>query len=447
MPDIRVVPIEETTILGSPLFDKGIEVLMKEKSQELKRLTNRLSLIDAHEALFILKNCFSLPRLMYILRSAPLWRFPELLSDFDGILRSAVQNVTNTYIDEQSWIQTTLPVSSGGLGIRSSSQVALPAFLASTHASLSLVNNILNLDGSSPAAIPHMNAAWDSWNAITGKPILTGDAAVSQKAWDQPIIKLAYTQILQGSNDVESRARLLAVASRESGAWLHAIPIPSLGTKLSNDCVRIAVGLRLGTDICTPHKCICNAEIDSKGRHGLSCNKCLGRYPRHQEINTIIQRSLTSAGVSSILEPPGCARNDGRRPDGMTLFPWEGGRSLVWDATCVDTLAKSNLHRSALRAGAAADHAEILKSQKYTDLGDRYNFKPLGFETVGGWGPKTVAFMHNLGRKIKTKTSEPRSTSYLFQRLSIAIQRGNCASVLGAAPTSKPLDEIFFILT
>ena len=49
----------------------------------------------------------------------------------------------------------------------------------------------------------------------------------------------------EGSDDV-SRARLLAAATKESGAWLHALPVASLGLRMDDDSLRIAVGLRLG---------------------------------------------------------------------------------------------------------------------------------------------------------------------------------------------------------
>ena len=39
------------------------------------------------------------------------------------------------------------------------------------------------------------------------------------------------------------------------------------------------------------------------------------------------------------------------------------------------------------------------------------------------------------------------STSYLTQRISLAIQRGNAASILGAIPQTRGLEEIFYILT
>ncbi|CAF4857766.1 unnamed protein product [Pieris macdunnoughi] len=47
------------------------------------------------------------------------------------------------------------------------------------------------------------------------------------------------------------------------------------------------------------------------------------------------------AMVLSILEPTGIARADDKRPDG-SFIPWRMGRTLVWDNTCVETLATSH---------------------------------------------------------------------------------------------------------
>jgi hypothetical protein len=44
---------------------------------------------------------------------------------------------------------------------------------------------------------------------------------------------------------------------------------------------------------------------------------------------------LTSIHVNSTLEPNGLSRDDGKRPDGMTLVPWNKGQPLVWDVTVV----------------------------------------------------------------------------------------------------------------
>ena len=50
--------------------------------------------------------------------------------------------------------------------------------------------------------------------------------------------------------DPRDRARLLASAAKESGAWLNVLPISSLGLRMDDDTVRVAVGLRLGAPLC-----------------------------------------------------------------------------------------------------------------------------------------------------------------------------------------------------
>jgi hypothetical protein len=122
--------------------------------------------------------------------------------------------------------------------------------------------------------------------------------------------------------------------------WKFA-PSPNIGTLLDNTFFQVCIGLRLGCNLCTPHICKCNAKVDEIGNHGLSCSKSSGRFSRHTEINSIINRSLTSIQVNSTLEPNGLSRDDGKRPDRMTLVPWIKGQPLVWDVTIVDTLADS----------------------------------------------------------------------------------------------------------
>ena len=93
--------------------------------------------------------------------------------------------------------------------------------------------------------------------------------------------------------------------------------------------------------------------------------------------------------------------------------------------------------------GAAASKAEEAKRIKYRDLSQDYHFIPLGFETMGHWGSSAVEFIRELGAKLAVVTGEPRSTAFLKQRLSIAIQRGNAAAVRGTVPEGQTMSEIF----
>jgi hypothetical protein len=161
-----------------------------------------------------------------------------------------------------------------------------------------------------------------------------------QKNWDNINIKriIANDLIFNSPRDL---ARFKALQCRESGSWLYAIPSPNIGTLLDNTSFQVCIGLRLGCNLCTPHICKCNAKVDEIGIHGLSCSKSSGRFSRHTEINSIINRSLTCIHVNSTIEPNGLSRDDGKRPDGMTLVPWIKGQPLVWDGPIVDTLADS----------------------------------------------------------------------------------------------------------
>ena len=176
------------------------------------------------------------------------------------------------------------------------------------------------------------------------------------------------------------------------------------------------------------------------------CLKSAGRFSRHFSINDILRRALTSIAIPSILEPTGISRSDGKRPDGLTLIPWSNGKSLLWDATCVDTLAPSYLTHSSLQACSAAELAVKTKRNKYKNIFENYIFIVFAVETMGGWCSDAKHLTHEIGNKLKFLTGDPRSTEFLRQKIGLAIQRGNAASVMGTFPESIPFKEIFYFL-
>ena len=198
--------------------------------------------------------------------------------------------------------------------------------------------------------------------------------------------------------DPAHRARLLAAASPQSGAWLNAVPVPSLGLKLDQSQLRVAVATRIGAALCRPYQCSgCGAAVDKSGVHGLSCRRVSGRHYRHSAANELLKRALASAGLPSVMEPTGVVRTDGKRPDGMTLAPWRRGRCLVWDFTCVDTLAPSNIPATCAMPGAAAEKAQRAKEAKYSEVPAAFEFQPVAVETLGAWSKDSLAFLKEVG--------------------------------------------------
>ena len=125
------------------------------------------------------------------------------------------------------------------------------------------------------------------------------------------------------------------------------------------------------------------------------------------------------------------------RPDGLTIFPWKFGEALVWDVTVVDTGAQSYVVATSHQAGAAADAAENRKRSKYRALENQFIVQPIGFETMGSWGAGARSFLTEIGSRIKQATGNVRSMEFLCQRVSIEIQHGNAAAVMGTVESPK----------
>jgi hypothetical protein len=153
---------------------------------------------------------------------------------------------------------------------------------------------------------------------------------------------------------------------------------------------------------------------------------------RHQNINDIVWRSLTHAGVHSVKEPQGLSRTDGKRPDGLTLVPWRNGKNMTWDVTIADSLAASHLPTTSVVAGGAAATLADRKETKYASLTPAYDFTPIALETMGPIHPKATDFFNDLGNRLTAITGNPKERSHLFQRLSISIQRFNSICIQGS---------------
>ena len=62
----------------------------------------------------------------------------------------------------------------------------------------------------------------------------------------------------------------------------------------------------------------------------------------------------------------------------------------------------------------------------------RHTFIPLAFETLGPINTKGVEFFNILGRRLTARSGDARETVFLFQRLSLTIQRFNAVCFQGS---------------
>ena len=429
LPRASTLTDAELTVLGAPITKTATQAIMAKKADELDLMLERLHCLDVHSAVFLLRNCLWLPKLQYLLRAAPVYEQPDLLQAMDQKLKSAMTSLTNIRIEDVNWAQAVMPIRYGGLGLRRTEDVALPSYVASLYRCHQIVSALLPPSYSASVAQERARVT-DGWLSIAGdRGTPDGEDKNLQRAWDSPLIERRRDVLLSQANQY-TRARLLSAAVAESGAWLRALPSANIGTLLDSETLRVSIALRVGAAVCSPHRCRCDSLADSQGYHSLTCRFSAGRHPRHTALNDVIRRALQSASIPALLEPSGLGRGDGKRPDGMTIYPFSSGMPLVWDATCVNTYADSNLASAAVAAGEAARNAEVRKRHKYADLAQRYRFEPVAFETGGACGPGTKTLIRELGARMSAVSGEKRETEWLWQRLSIAVVRGNATSVL-----------------
>jgi len=92
--------------------------------------------------------------------------------------------------------------------------------------------------------------------------------------------------LLQSTAECDvDKARLPASSSSHySGDWLHAPPIASIGLRLLDQAVRLAVAQTLGCQACALHDWIYGKPVDVRGLDGLSCRKSSPRQQRQSSM-------------------------------------------------------------------------------------------------------------------------------------------------------------------
>ena len=168
-PNFTVVDPAKVTLLGSPIGgEESLHVIWESKVEQLETLGSRLKLLQAYDALCLLQNALAIPKVMHILRTAPIVSGHQLILDsFDCVLRSLLESICNIHLFEQNWIQASLPINLGGLGIRSVTMLAPSAFLASA-AGTSSITLALIPPTCSPEPCPLKAEAVRLWKASSG---------------------------------------------------------------------------------------------------------------------------------------------------------------------------------------------------------------------------------------------------------------------------------------
>ena len=186
----------------------------------------------------MLKNALAIPKLQCVLRlrASPAYLCREELRVFDRALFGSLGRVADVSLEGEVCKKAGMPVNFGGLGGRRARYISLPSFLYSMNSVAELV--VTNFSRINITELTIFQRLWSVGGGASGGASLPDDPK-RQKPWDLPIVKKNWDNMLLDLDQV-SRARLMATTQKESGAWLNALPVSSLGTLLDSESFRVA---------------------------------------------------------------------------------------------------------------------------------------------------------------------------------------------------------------
>jgi len=133
---------------------------------------------------------------------------------------------------------------------------------------------------------------------------------------------------------------------------------------------------------------------------------CLSRNPRDKRANRVVPHRRKEARWSntrSIAERQVfMLGRDGHMPSGRIIRHWVRPRGRCCSGT-----------------------RRFSQRGKYASIGSEYLFAPIAVETLGPMNTSACQLFANLGRKISSTSGDDRKGAFLFQRVSVLVQRYN----------------------
>ena len=154
---------------------------------------------------------------------------------YDALLREGLCSILNISLSDNQWLQASLPVKTGGLGIRRVASLALPAFLASAASTRDLQSSLLgNTCPDADEWVEKMDHLWCN-ESRTAHP--DDGASHKQSSWDRPLMLKAAAELSNVHADPYHQARLRVTAATHAGDWLFALPVTTCGLRLDDEAV------------------------------------------------------------------------------------------------------------------------------------------------------------------------------------------------------------------
>jgi hypothetical protein len=319
-------------------------------TQVLEALT---SLADPQVQFVLLHSCIGFPRFNYCLCTYQPSLLSQVYSEFDEAQCAALTNIVGASIaiDDRQWLHAFLPVSLGGLGLRSALAHSSAAFVASITQTKNLVGRIvapLNCHRTDTTA----RSILENATANTTTPIPNSPSSdTPQKFLSCRVDETRLHLLLQLTTGDRSKALLQSVMQPHTGDFLNVVPSGNLGLHLHPDVFRCAIEYRLDLPVFPAEAPCpqCNWASDVMGDHAVSACRTSGDRIRH---HNLIRDAIFSAASAACLAPKKEEKNildTAARPGNITTgMGWHRcqGRPTAFDTTVTSPLQNACLRHT-----------------------------------------------------------------------------------------------------
>ena len=227
-------------------------------------------------------------------RTVPPNKGIQQLAKFDSNLRVCLDAITRCSTSDMSWLQTSLPVRQGGLGLREVVRMSSSAFIGSCNSVRSLCSRLLpptplleesvsNSNYLSPdfSAFPEKSAAKDHIRSLVPDSLDTIDlTSSSQRDSSTSPGHQAFNNYLRESKFERSCSTKHDICSSRWSMAKGNIHNPNISLAMPKREFIIAVRTWLGIPFFRPppssKRCSCGQVLDSFGDHPLGCGEGTG---------------------------------------------------------------------------------------------------------------------------------------------------------------------------
>ena len=151
------LPIPENTddgivLLGAPIGSQAFtQSKIHDKVKEIEGVLSKLGFLhDSQVELSLLRSCFGIAKFGFLMRACDPAANANAFASFDDLQCKALSHliVASISTSDPRWILASLPVSLGGVGLRSAALHSLAAFVASILQCSPLVDKLVRHDSS-----------------------------------------------------------------------------------------------------------------------------------------------------------------------------------------------------------------------------------------------------------------------------------------------------------